>query len=125
MKPIANTSCTTQLTDATLTAVSITIAETTPGSLKVKVGGLAAYKGDLTVAVATITDAAGFVAPAASVTISGSAQKTKIEGSPAVLEGDSGKATAVTFTHPTSGATTTHDVEVKISSAGQSKVKGE
>lgn len=123
MKPIANTSCTTQLTDATLTAVSITIA--TPGSLKVKVGGSAAYKGDLTVAVATITDAAGFVAPAASVTISGSAQKTKIEGSPAVLEGDSGKATAVIFTNASTGATTTHDVEVKISSAGQSKVKGE
>lgn len=122
MKNIAVTGCTLQITDSTLIGVP---QITTPASTKVKAGGIAAYKGDLTVLIPTVTDAAGNIAAAVTLTISGSSQKTTAEGSPAVLEGDSGKATAVTFTHPSTGATATHDVEVEIKSSGQTKVKME
>lgn len=119
MKNIAVQGCVLEITDKSLTAAPPQI--TTPPSIKTKAGGKPAYRGDLSVIVGPITDSAGNIAATASLTISGSSQKTKIDGQAAVLEGDSGKATAVTFTNPNTGAQVPHDVEVKISSAGQTK----
>lgn len=124
MKNIAVQGCTLKITDPTLTGAPQFAPGVMP-SQKAKAGGKSVYKGDLSVIIPTVTDTAGNVAAGVTLTISGSSKKTKVEGAAAALEKDSGKATAVTFTHPSSGATATHDVEVEISAAGQSKTTTE
>lgn len=100
---------------------------TTAPSTKVKCDGKAAYYGDLTIQISGYTSEVITVpgSGSGSGTLSGSATKVKIEGQPAVLEGDSvvitvnGEAYSGSTTIPVS-----EPVEVKISNAGQSKVKG-
>ena len=60
---------------------------------------------------------------AGSGTIAGSAQKTKAELMPVVLENDKVDC-IVSCTNNTTGAVTMGTITVKISGAGQSKVKG-
>ena len=118
MKNIAVQGCSLELTDKTLAGLP---QITTAPSSTTKADGKPAYRGNLTVSVPIVTDTAGNVAADVTLTISGSSQKTKIDGQAAVLEGDSGTAKAVVFTHPTTGVQATHDVEARIASAGQSK----
>lgn len=119
MKNIAVQGCSIEITDKSLNAATMNI--TTAPSTKTKADGKAAYRGNLSVSLVSIQDAAGNIAPTATLTISGSSQKTQIDGQAAVLEGDSGKASQVTFTNPNTGAQVPHDIEVKITDAGQSK----
>lgn len=97
----------------------------TPPSGKVKCDNKKAYSGTLTISISGLSGS-GFTNGNGSGTLTGSAQKTKIEGKAAVLEGDQ------SVTIPVS-ATTTSVPPVQISvpttvtiiSAGQTKVTGE
>lgn len=122
MKKIAVQGCTVKITDTTLTGLPQ--IQTLP-SEKTKAGGAKVYRGDLTVLAATITDGSGNTATAVSITISGSSQKTIVDGQPVVLEGDSGKLENVIFYPPGSGKPSTHTVEFKITAAGQNTAETE
>lgn len=99
----------------------------TPTCTKVKCDGKLAYCGDLTIQITGYSSAIITVpgSGSGSDTLSGSAKKVKIEGKPAVLEGDNvtikvyGKAYAGTST-----IDVMEPVNVRITSAGQTKVKG-
>lgn len=104
-----------------------TASITTPASTKVKLNGKGAYRGGITIQITGYTSETITVtgSGSGSETLNGSAQKVKIEGSAAVLEGDSvdvtvnGQAVSGTTTIPA-----TEIVNVKIQSAGQTKVQG-
>lgn len=90
-------------------------------SSKVKAGG----KKVLLSTIITIagTDSSQQFTFAGGGTITGSAQKTKAESLPVVLENDEGDCT-VSCTNNTTGVVTTGTITVKISDAGQDKVMG-
>lgn len=96
---------------------------TTPAKTKVKCGGKNAYAGNLTIGISGyngqgITDGNG----TGSDTLKGSAEKVKIQGENAVLEGDKVdiQVTGTSGGNPVPPVTVT----VTISNAGQNKVKG-
>lgn len=106
------------------TAISITPGQT---SAKVKAGGKACYK-TLKFTISGYTGQAITVPGSGSGSgeIQASAQKVKIEGNAAILEGDvsatitiNGQATSGSSTVPATAAEV-----VKVISAGQTKVKG-
>ena len=94
-------------------------------SNKVKCDGKKAYYDTIEISISNYVGG-GIDQGTATATIRGSAQKVKIEGKPAILEGDktdtitiNGKST----TYPFNPDSTTDTVEVLL--AGQTKVKGE
>lgn len=97
----------------------------TPPSQKVKYDEKGAYSGTLTISISGLSGS-GFTGGSGSGVLNGSAQKVKIEGKAAVLEGDQSETITVS-------ATTTSVPPVQISvptivtiiSAGQIKVIGE
>lgn len=116
-KNIVTSNC--SLDTGTYTAASTTIT----CAKSCKADGYDIYYSTMTVTLATVTDASGNVCPTIVATISPSATKNKINGMAVLLEGDSGSGSG-TFTNSATGATVVETVNVKISSAGQSKVKG-
>lgn len=99
----------------------------TPTCTKVKCDGKLAYSGNLTIQIIGYSSAVITVpgSGSGSDTLKGSAQKVKIEGKPAVLEGDN--VTIKVYGKSYSGSTTIdvmEPVNVRITAAGQSKVKG-
>lgn len=123
-KPIAVEGCVLQLQSGTGT-IQITPGQT---STKVRCGGKAAYKtinfivqnyvgGSITIPIPT----------SGGGSINASAQKVKIEGFPAFLEGDQSAVITLNGQMPSSGGPvpTTATDTVKIASAGQTQVKGE
>ena len=122
MKELAVDGCTLELDHG---SGSISIS-TTPSTV-VKADGKGCYKGSISFSISGFTgtsilngDGAG------SGSISGSAQHTKIEGSPAVLKDDNVTVTLTgTAGQGSSQHTETEDVTVKVSNAGQTYAKGE
>lgn len=121
MKYIAVEGCQLQLQSGT---GNISVTGTT--STKVKCGGKAAYK-ELKFSISgylggAITNSDG----QGSGSINATAQKVKIEGNSAILEGDASATITITGTTTTQSGpvTVTAADTVKVTSAGQQKVKG-
>ena len=88
---------------------------TTAASQTVKASGKGCYRGAITILVtnaSAVTDNNG----TGTGTITGSATNVKIDGMPAVLEGDS---VVVTVTGTSGGSAASGQVTVKIQNAGQ------
>lgn len=98
-----------------------TASITTPPSTKVKADGKPVYRGTLTISITGYTGQ-GISGGAGVGTLTGSAQKIKIESQPAVLEGDQATI-SVTGATP-AGPPATVPVTVSIQNAGQDKAKG-
>ena len=127
-KAIAVQGCTLEFQNGGSGTITITEGQT---STKVKADGKAAYK-TLTFSISGYT-ASSAVSPtwipgsgSGSGSIQASAQHVKIEGNPALLEGDQSAAITINGQQQ-SGQTTIPAVAteiVKITAAGQAKVKG-
>lgn len=108
-KYIAVQGCTLECTPAATAQI------TTSPSTTTKAGGKACYRGSLTINVTNataVTDGNG----TGTGTITGSAQEVKIDGQPAVLEGD---GVQITVSGTSGGQPASGTVTVKISRAGQ------
>lgn len=121
MKYIAVEGCQLQLQSGT---GNISVTGTT--SSKVKYGGKAAYK-ELKFSISgylggAITNSDG----QGSGSINATAQKVKIEGNSAILEGDTSSTITISGTTTTQSGTVkvTATDTVKVTSAGQQKVQG-
>ena len=117
MQYIAAQGCQISLDPASTTPATVTI--TTPASTDCKAEGKGLYRGTLTVTIAGYQGGAVTTTGAGAGSITGTAQKVKIDAQAAVLENDSGTATV---TDASTGAT--QPVVVKIQDAGQHSVKG-
>ena len=93
-------------------------------SLKVKCGGKGAYFEKIKVKVSSFSISNVISGGSGEGEIKGSAQKLKIEGQPAVLEGDESEKFGVIGVDP-AGHMITYYVTIKVQSAGQTKVKAE
>ena len=125
MQSIAVDGCTLQLSAGT-GSISIT----SQPSQKIKCDGKGAYKGQIQFSISgymgtNITNGDG----QGSGSISGTSRCVKIEGQTAVLQNDTSESVTINGTKPSSSGSGTEPavdvITVKVSDAGQSKVKAE
>lgn len=123
-KNIAVEGCTLQFQNGGTGTISITPGQT---SLKVKADGKGVYK-TLNFTISGYTGQAITVAGSGtgSGSINASATHDKVEGNPVFLEGDVSSTITINGLQPSGGGTApaTATEIVKITSAGQTKVKG-
>lgn len=121
MKNIATTACSYALTDSLLTAAIVPIFST--GSAKADNNAVILEGTKFTL---TALAKGAFVNPGPiTLTIEASSTKDKVSTKKIVLGNDKTDSQTITLTNPSGGATTTASFQIEITSAGQSKAKGE